>query len=154
MAYFCSKFSLSSPSNGNWNAYLSSVYEKGVRSDVRDRDIRAALKKAATILDYPASRGIPIERIGTHSLRIGGANALSLAGYSDRQIQKMGWWRGETFKEYVREQLSNFSEGMLKSMRKCFGFVTIKGGAFYDVTATVTAQAYNVEVSAPSVAAS
>jgi hypothetical protein len=126
-------------SNGNWNAYLSSVFDKGVKTDVRDRDIRAAIKKAAAMLDYPSSRGIPINRIDTHSLRIGGANALSLAGCSDRQIQKMGRWRGETFKEYVREQLSNFSEGMSKSMRQCFGFVNVEGGVFHDITSTVVA---------------
>jgi hypothetical protein len=40
------------------------------------------------------AKGIPIDRIDTHSLRSGGANALSLARYSDTQIQKMGRWRG------------------------------------------------------------
>jgi hypothetical protein len=139
-------------SNNNWSTYLSAVFTDGTKIDVRDRDIRAAIKKAAAMLDYPASRGIPIERIDTHSLRIGGANALSLAGYSDRQIQKMGRWRGETFKEYVREQLSNFSEGMSKSMRKCFGFVNVEGGVFHDVTSTVTAMEYNMEVSTASAA--
>ena len=133
-------------------AYLSTVSEDGVKFDVRDNDIRAAIKKAATMLDYPSSRGIPIDRIDTHSLRIGGANALSLAGYLDRQIQKMGRWRGETFKEYVREQLSNFSEGISKSMQKCFSFVNVEGGVFHDVTSTVTAMEYNVEVSAASAA--
>ena len=54
------------------------------------------------VLAYP-SRGFPINRIDTHSLQIGGANALSLSGYSKQQIQKMGRWRGETFLEYVRE---------------------------------------------------
>jgi hypothetical protein len=122
--------------------YLSTVFEDGVKSDVRDRDIWAATKKAAAMLDYPSSRGIPIDRIDTHSLHIGGANALSLAGYSDRQIQKMGCWPGETFKEYVREQLSNFSDGMSKSMQKCFGFVNVEGGVFHDVITTVTAMEY------------
>ena len=60
--------------------YLSTVFEDGVKSGVRDRDIWAAIKKAAAMLDYPSSRGIPIDRIDTHSLHIGGANALSLAG--------------------------------------------------------------------------
>ena len=32
---------------------------------------------------------IPIYRVDTHSIRSGGANALSLAGYSDRE-KKMG----------------------------------------------------------------
>ncbi|EJK67317.1 hypothetical protein THAOC_11668, partial [Thalassiosira oceanica] len=36
-------------------------------------------------------------RVNTHSLRAGGANALALSGYSDREIMKMGRWRGTTF---------------------------------------------------------
>ncbi len=63
-----------------------------------DKYIRAALKLAAFALRYP-SRGIPIDRVDTHSLRSGGANALALNGYSDREIQKMGRWRSATFKE-------------------------------------------------------
>jgi hypothetical protein len=78
------------------NTYLSAVFEDGVRTDVLAKDVSAGLKMAAAALDYPASRGIPIDKIDTHSLRIGGANALSLAGYTNRQIQKMGRWRGET----------------------------------------------------------
>ena len=66
------------------NCFLSAVFVDGVRTDVCDKDISAALKVAAAALDYPNSRGIPIDCIDTHSLRIGGANALSLAGYSDR----------------------------------------------------------------------
>jgi hypothetical protein len=45
------------------------------------------LKSAATTLNYPEENDIPIELVDTHSLRGGGANALSLAGYSDRDIQ-------------------------------------------------------------------
>jgi hypothetical protein len=60
------------------------------------------------IVKYTA-KGIQNEMKQTqHSLQIGGANALSLAGYSDQQLQKMGRWRSETFKEYVCEQLSTF----------------------------------------------
>jgi hypothetical protein len=80
-------------------------------------------------------------------LQIGGTNALSLAGWSDRHIQKLGRWRGEIFKEYIREQLSNFSEGMSKSMQKRFVFVNVEGGAYYDITNTVVGMDYNVAVS-------
>ncbi len=72
------------------------------RFDVMADHISAALKLAATALEYPILKGIPIERINTHSLRSGGAKALALAGYSDTQIQKMGRWRGATFKEKAR----------------------------------------------------
>jgi hypothetical protein len=129
---------------GDEAIFLSAVFQDGARSDISDKDIRAALKVAASALNYPMTRGIPIERIDTHSLRIGGANALSLAGYSDRHIQKLGRWRGETFKEYVREQLSNFSEGMSTSMQKTFGFVNVEGGVFHDVTDTLLTLPYSV----------
>jgi hypothetical protein len=61
---------------------------------------------AAAALDYPSLKEIPIKRINTHSLHSGGANALALSGYSDMQIQKMGRWKGATFKEYIREELA------------------------------------------------
>ena len=125
----------------NWNTFLLAVFSKGVRSDITDNNICHALKLAAAQLDYPASRGIPIDRIDMHSLQIGGTNTLALAGYSDSQNQKMGRWQGATFKEYVREQLSVFSEGMSSSMRNSYGFINVEGGVFHNVTNTVMAMA-------------
>ena len=93
-----------------------------------------ALKTAAIALEYPILKGIPIERINTHSLRSGGANALALAGYSDMQIQKMGRWWGATFKKYVRDELACFSMGMSGDMQKKFGFVNVAGNAFSNIT--------------------
>ena len=105
--------------------------------------MRDNIKWAATELDYHARRGIPVERVDTHSLRGGGANALSLAGYSDTQIQKMGRWCGATFKEYIREELACFSAGMSTSMKRKFNFVNVAGGAFHDVTAAVVSTDYH-----------
>ena len=102
-----------------------------------------SLKLAATMLQYPAHMGIPIQRVNTHSLRSGGANALSLAGYSDTQIQKMGRWRGATFKEYIREELVRFSKGVSTDMKKTFRFVNVAGNAFHDITNTVVLLDYN-----------
>jgi hypothetical protein len=131
------------------DTFLSAYFdETGLRQDLRDSDVRSSLKTAAAVLDYPQGRGIPIDRIDTHSLRIGGANALSLAGYSKQKIQKMGRWRGETFLEYIRESLSDFSAGMSKMMSKCFGFVCLEGGVYRDVTEDVLARDYEVNVSA------
>ncbi len=103
-----------------------------------------ALKQAASVINYPIAKGIPIERIDTHSLRRGGANALSLAGFSDTQIQKMGRWQGATFKEYVREELALFSEGMSTKMKQKFHFVNVAGNSMYDVTETIIASEYNI----------
>jgi hypothetical protein len=77
-------------------------------------------------------KGIPIEPVDTHSLRIGGACALALSGYLNMHIQKMGRWRGETFKEYVREELHSFLDGMAKDMKHCFHFINVMGHAFHD----------------------
>jgi hypothetical protein len=129
--------------------FLSAYFdETGHREDLRDSDVRSSLKTAAAVLDYPSQRGIPIDRVDTHSLRIGGANALSLAGYSKQQIQKMGRWRGETFLEYIRESLSDFSAGMSKKMSKCFGFVCLEGGVYSDVTDVCLGSEYTANVSA------
>ena len=123
----------------------------GERRDLTDADIREGLKWAAGELNYPVERGIPVERVDTHSLRGGGANALHLAGYSDREIQKMGRWRGETFKEYISEQLACFSRGMSRAMKQKFNFVNIAGGAnsdVVDVTAAVMSMDYGNAVAA------
>jgi hypothetical protein len=47
----------------------------------------------------------------------GGAKALSLVGYSNTQIQKMGRWKEAMFKEYIQEELHCFLEGMTKNMK-------------------------------------
>ena len=57
----------------------------------------------------------------------------------------MGRWRGATFKDYVREDLACYSEGMTRSMKRKFGFVNIAGGVFSDVTAAVVATPYRVQ---------
>ncbi len=105
----------------------------GVWLDVTAENISRALKSAAAELQYPTTKGILIDRIITHSPRSGGANALALAGYSDTQIQKMGWWQGATFKEYIREELACYATGMSKDMKQKFNFVNIARNAFTEL---------------------
>jgi hypothetical protein len=99
---------------------------------------------AAAALDYPSLKGIPIDRIDTHSLRSGGAKALALSGYSDMQIQKMGRWKGTTFKEYFREELACFSTGISTATKAKFGFVNVMGSAFHDITSLAIASDYHI----------
>ena len=82
-------------------------------------------------------RGIEINTISAHSLQAGGAMSLHLNGYSDREIQKLGRWRGQTFKEYIREGLSLFSKGMSTSMSKTLKYVNIEGGFPIDITTAI-----------------
>ena len=114
--------------------FLSAFFVNTRRHDVTDKDVRVSIKAAAEILRYPEFKGILVERIDTHSLRSGGANALSLSGYSDREIQKMGRWRSATFKEYIRKELACFSKGMSRNMKRKFNFVNIAGGVYTDIT--------------------
>ena len=58
------------------STFLSAFFVNTARFDVTDRDIRCSVKRAARELHYPSLKGIPVERIDTHSLRSGGANAL------------------------------------------------------------------------------
>ena len=94
----------------NKKTYLSAYWVGGRRKYLNAENMSAALKNSTTELNYPSLKGIPIERVDNHSLIYGGANALSLTGYSDRD--KMERRRGETFKEYTREELHCFAEGM------------------------------------------
>ena len=113
--------------------------------------MRVNIKWAGTELDYPGTKGIPIDRLDTHSMRSGGANALALSGYLDREIQKMGRWRGATFKEYIREELACFSEGMSKDMKRKFNFVNVAGGVYsdlVDVTSTMLVTDYTTAAAA------
>ena len=54
-------------------------------------------------------------------------------GYSDRNIQKMGIWRGRNFKEYIREALHCFSKGMSTEMKQDFKFVNIACGVYSEL---------------------
>ena len=123
---------------------LSSYWETdNICRSVTAEHMSKALKIAAGMLQYPSKKGIPIQRINTHSLRSGGANALALSGYSDTQIQKMGRWRGTTFREYIREELACFAKGMSRRMKRKFNFVNIAGNAFHDITDELVLQEYS-----------
>ncbi len=127
--------------------YVSLYYKNGIKSNVMAKHILCRLKNAAAALDYPSLKGIPIDRIDTHSLWSGGANVLDRSAYSNMQIQKMGRWKGATFKEYVREELTCFLSGMSTAMKAKFGFVNITGSAFHDITSLATASEYNTMIS-------
>jgi hypothetical protein len=131
---------------GDDTTLLSAFYLDGRRYDVTGDDISKGLKMAATLLHYPSSRGIPIDQMDTHSLWSGGANALALLGYSDTQIQKMGRWKGATFKEYIREELVCYSMGMSSRMKRNFKFVNIAGNAYNDVMGRCLEEDYNIDL--------
>ena len=56
----------------------------------------------------------------------------------------MGQWRRATFKEYVREELALFSEGMSTKMKQKFHFINVAGNSMYDITENIIASEYTV----------
>ena len=111
----------------NKKTYLSAYWVGGIIKYLNSENMSAALKFATTALNYPYLKWVPIDRLDTHSLKSGGANTLSLVGYSNRYIQKMGRWRGGTFKEYIREELHCFAEVVLTAIKQDFKSVNIAG---------------------------
>jgi hypothetical protein len=109
----------------------------GQSYNVTDDNISKALKRAAASLQYPLYQGISIKQFDTHSLRIGGACALALNGFSEMHIQKMGRWRGDTFKEYMHKELHCLSDGMAKAMKQCFQFLNVTGHALTNITSQI-----------------
>ena len=82
----------------NKKKYLSAYLVGGRRKYLNAENMIVALKLSTTALNYSSLKWILIDRLGVHSLRSGGDNTLSLAVYSDRDIQKIGRWRGETLR--------------------------------------------------------
>jgi hypothetical protein len=125
--------------NINIMTNLSTYYKYGSPFEVTAERISKAFKHTAAALKYPTRKGIPTALVDTHSLQCGGANALTLSGYFNTQIQKMGHWRGATFKEYVRENLSIFSSRMSWDMKQTFQYVNIAGNVCFDITKKIMA---------------
>jgi hypothetical protein len=113
---------------------ILAYFNEGWHYDITSGHISSALKLAAEALEYPTIKGIPTKQVNTHWQQSGSANALTLAGYSDTQIQKMGQWCGATFQEYVRNKLACFSSGMSCDLKQKLGFINFSGNAFHDIT--------------------
>ena len=70
----------------NKKKYLSEYWVGGRRKDLNDETMSVALKFATKVLNYTSLKWILIDRVDTHSLILGGAKALSLAGYNYRDM--------------------------------------------------------------------
>ena len=112
----------------NKNAFICTYFDEAGMGSVTDTQIRFTVKFAAKSLHYD-ERGIPNNRVDTHSLRAGGACALKLAGHDEVQIRKMGRWapKSNAFLEYIQQQLSTFSKGMAASMSRIETFTNMEG---------------------------
>ena len=81
---------------------------------VRREDIQLWLRLAA------AEEGIPVDRVGTHSLRVGGATALFNAGYDLGMIQRFGRWSSAAFHGYLWDTFGA-TKGASAAMTSAYG---------------------------------
>ena len=93
---------------------------------VMDEDVNKVLKVGAAEIKLP-SKGFLVDRIGSHSLRAGGAVALAVNGESRDMIKKIGRWSSDTFLMYIHEQISHFTIGVAERMARPFLFFNIEG---------------------------
>ena len=78
--------------------------------------------------DNLGSRGYSLDRIGSHSLRSGGATHLKLCGYDHAYIQKLGRWSSDTYLTYIQSQIGELFSGIAYKMASTLRDVHIISG--------------------------
>ena len=57
-------------------------------------------------------KGYELHKVGSHSLRAGGAMAMKLNGVDDTRIKQLGRWSGDTFLTYIHTQIAGLMTGV------------------------------------------
>ena len=94
---------------------------QGRRRHITSRQVRATLRLAAQHTGI-LGMGYSLHRIGTHSLRSGGAMHLRLLGYDEITIRKLGRWTGDTYLVYIQSQIANLTSGIAAGMARPLSF--------------------------------
>jgi hypothetical protein len=100
--------------------------EGGAWRRVSSSDIRAAVLQGA-VADNLVAAGYDLTRIGSHSLRAGGATNLKIRGYSDALIKKLGRWSSDTFLKYIQSQIGELTQGVASAMAESLRFLNVSG---------------------------
>ena len=100
--------------------------ERGRQLRVTSSQIRAAIMQGA-VADGLEEAGYDLTRIGSHSLRSGGATNLKILGYSDSMIRKLGRWTSDTFLRYIQQQIGELTAGVAAAMSKALSFLNVGG---------------------------
>jgi len=97
------------------------VDESGRVYRVQATEIRAAILLGA-IGDNLMDSGYDLTRVGSHSLRSGGATHLKVLGYDDDTIKKLGRWSSNTYLRYIQSQIGNLMAGIATQMSTVLRF--------------------------------
>ena len=93
-------------------------------SRVSPAKILQAVRKGAQLDGMPA-RGFDMKRIGSHSLRSGGAMNLKLQGHDKDIIQTIGRWSSDTYRRYIHSQIAHLTAGIAQTMARPLSFFNI-----------------------------
>jgi hypothetical protein len=97
---------------------LSTYYDLAAfPQQIKPADVNKCLK--STVISLGLERyGITRELVSSHSLRAGGAMAMSLNGIDPIVIKKQGRWSSNTFMQYIHEQIGAFTAGVAVRMSR------------------------------------
>jgi len=91
---------------------------------VHSKDMVKAVKDAVEI-KKSKDNGFDESKVGSHSLRAGGAMALYITKHSAIEIQRAGRWTSTTFMEYIHGQLDVVSKGLAQAMSQSVPFINM-----------------------------
>ena len=66
--------------------------------------------------------GYNLARIGTHSLRSGGAISLAINGVDHAIIMKMGRWSSNSYVKYIKSRIGELTHGLSSAMARPLHF--------------------------------
>jgi hypothetical protein len=97
------------------------ISANGRQAQASANDIAAMLRNGASGDNLP-NAGYDLARIGTHSLRSGGAISLALNGVDSTIIMKMGRWSSNTYLKYIQSQIGELTHGLSSAMARPMRF--------------------------------
>jgi len=89
---------------------------------VRSTDI-VELVKEAVRRNPNDCIGFDSNRVGSHSLRAGGAMAMFVTKHDTIAIQKAGQWTSSTFLDYIHNQIDVVTRGLSQAMSNAIPFI-------------------------------
>ena len=97
------------------DTHVNAFYDNGKMHYISGKDVRNALRAAATIMGKD-KLGFNANEIGTHSLRSGAALAMYLDEVPVYSIMLLGRWSSDAFLRYIRKQVEQFSHNISNRM--------------------------------------
>ncbi len=94
---------------------VCTVWNHARREQIKSRQVITSLRSACATIGSTCLGFDPIE-IGAHSLRLGSAMEMYLAGVPVYTIMLIGRWLSDAFLHYIRKQVKQFSQDVAKKM--------------------------------------